>query len=327
MSRPEEIALDDAALGEPSWLDSKLRCPKSGEPVRRTGDRYLAERSGNAYRINSDGCPLFAEEFSSNDARVQHAHYERIAQAYVANLGYAHTQVYTEFLDDVLREAVPPGTLGTVGEICCGAGEAFQIFENRCERGVGIDISPAMLNAARRTNPNRKFAFVQGDATCLPLADECLDTVVMLGGIHHVGNRPALFAEVARVLKPDGRFFFREPVSDFWLWRWLRALIYRLSPMLDNDTERPLLRGETEPPLAEAGLHLEHWRTVGFFGFCLLMNSDVLVFNRLFRFIPGIKLLTRLAVRLDEMTVRLPGLRNAGLQVIGMAVKSGRTIE
>ena len=49
------------------------------------------------------------------------------------------------------------------------------------------------------------------------------------------------------------------------------------------------------------------------------MNSDVLVFNRLFRYLPGIRPLTRAACRIDHLTTSLPGLRHAGLQVIGAA--------
>ena len=51
------------------------------------------------------------------------------------------------------------------------------------------------------------------------------------------------------------------------------------------------------------------------------MNSDVLVFNRLFRFIPGIRSITRFAAYLDDLVVKLPGLSRAGLQVIGVAEK------
>ncbi len=75
------------------------------------------------------------------------------------------------------------------------------------------------------------------------------------------------------------------------------------------------------PLLSDAGLVCRAWRTHGFLGFCLFMNSDVLVFNRLFRFVPGIRGLTRLAARLDDWTLRLPGLAGAGLQVVGDAEK------
>ena len=195
------------------------------------------------------------------------------------------------------------------------------MLARRTGRGVGVDISVAMLEAARRENPGSHLSFAQGDATRLPLASDAYDTVFMLGGIHHVPDRAALFAEVARILKPGGWFYFREPVNDFALWRWLRAAVYRLSPMLDHETERPLRYCETARPLAAAGLSLEHWTTHGFLGFCGFMNSDVLVVNRLLRFIPGIRVMARLAARIDAACLSLPFLRHAGLQVVGAARK------
>jgi SAM-dependent methyltransferase len=155
----------------------------------------------------------------------------------------------------------------------------------------------------------------------LPVADASFDNVVMFGGIHHVNDRRKLFSEIHRILKPGGRFYFREPVSDFFLWRWLRAVIYRLSPALDHETERPLLYRETVPVLEEAGLRPEAWETYGFFGFCIFMNSDVLVFNRAFKFIPGIRAITRFFAWIDDLTVKLPGMSRAGLQVVGLARK------
>ena len=141
----------------------------------------------------------------------------------------------------------------------------------------------------------------------------------MFGGIHHVSDRDGLFREVFRILKPGGQFHWREPVSDFFLWRGIRALIYRYSPHLDHETERPLLYDETEPPLRRAGFILERWDTCGFLGFCIFMNSDVLVFNRLFRWIPGIRGITTRAARFDDFVLKLPGLSRAGTQVIGSA--------
>ncbi|HSA70325.1 MAG TPA: class I SAM-dependent methyltransferase, partial [Burkholderiales bacterium] len=153
----------------------------------------------------------------------------------------------------------------------------------------------------------------------LPLADGVFDNVAMLGGIHHVPDRSRLYAEVRRILKPGGRFFFREPVDDFALWRGIRKVIYRLSSALDHTTERPLRRKDTQDGLTRVGLRLTSWRTYGFLGFCLLMNSDVLVFNRMFRFLPGIRRLTRAACRLDHWTTNIKWLRHAGLQVIAAA--------
>ena len=73
--------------------------------------------------------------------------------------------------------------------------------------------------------------------------------------------------------------------------------------------------------LEEVGIGVDRWRTEGFLGFCLFMNSDVLVVNRWLRFVPGIRMLTRGFVLLDRATGKLPGLKGGGLQVICTAIK------
>lgn len=301
---------------------SQLRCPLCRESLRRDGDFLVCESGEHRHPIQPSGIPLFAEAFCSSDARAQQLHYDRVASGYLENLSYPHTQEYTAYLDRAFLEMLGDAPLGEMAEICCGRGEAFELLAERRPRGIGVDVSLAMLEAAVQRQPESGDAlFVQGDATRLPLADEQFDTVVMLGGIHHVGDRSALFCEVERILRPGGRLLWREPVSDFFLWRWIRALIYRFSPALDHDTERPLLRAEVEAPLDRAGLQLRDWKTYGFLGFCLLMNSDVLIFNRLFRFLPGIRALARAAARIDSWSLRIPGLGGAGLQVVGCAEK------
>lgn len=298
-----------------------LRSPLDGTPLAQRGDTLVSEGSDHRFQIAPGGIPLFAEAFCSAEGRVQQQHYDAIAAKYAANLAYPQTEAYMAYLDRVLLEAVGSSVLGAAAEICCGSGEAFKLLGSRMRIGVGVDVSLNMLQAGRRQNPAANLHFVQGDATRLPLASAAFDSVFMLGGIHHVGDRRGLFAEIHRVLKPGGRFYFREPLNDFWLWRALRAVIYRLSPTLDHETERPLRRVETVPVLEAAGLGPALWQPAGFIGFCLFMNGDVLVVNRLFRFVPGIRGIVRAFCRLDEALLRFPLLERAGLQVIGVAIK------
>lgn len=295
-----------------------LRCPETGDKLVAT-KAGLVSASGQLYPITPTGIPLFAEQPVSEDARRQMVHYDQIADSYEANLTYPHTRAYFGYLDDALLATVGRTHLGTVIEACCGSGEAFKFLSGRYDRCIGIDISLAMLGRAQVANTAAPVTFIQGDVTHLPLADASFDLVVTLGGIHHVNDRMALFKEIARVLKPGGRFIYREPVNDFWLWRWLRKIIYRVSPMFDESTERPLTSTDTVQMLAKAGLVSVHWKTYGLLGFCLFMNSDVLIFNRLFRFVPGIAAVARAAARFDDWMLRQPGLAFAGLQVIGVA--------
>jgi ubiquinone/menaquinone biosynthesis C-methylase UbiE len=302
-----------------SFLDV-LRCPISGGTLKLQGNA-LVTSDGRRYRMSEAGVPLFAEEYLAAEAAAQRHHYNKIAAAYTANLNYPHTKEYLAYLDRVLLDAIGPGELGTVVELCCGRGEAPMLLKGRIYRYIGLDISENMLQAARQLHDDANSLFLQGDAIDVPLAPESIDTVVMLGGVHHVPDRARLFVEIARVLKPGGHFLYREPVSDFILWRALRAVIYRLSPMLDPSTERPLLYEETVPVLERAGLQSLSYQTHGLLGFCLFMNSDVLFFNRVFQFVPGIGEITRGAAWLDEKLLQLPGLSRAGLQVVGVAEK------
>lgn len=308
-----------SASQDPSRLQN-LVCPKTKAPLRLEEGALVAP-DGTAYPVNGHGVPLFATAFLSDDARVQQAHYDTIAGAYIANLGYPHTKAYLAYLDAALDGALAGRPLGVMAELACGKGEALHLLAGRYGRAIGVDVSEAMLNAAVEGRGNRPAVFLQADATALPLPDGSADSVVMLGGVHHIGDRVGLFAEIARILKPGGLFVFREPADDFALWRGLRWLIYRLSPLLDAETEAPLRHDATKAQLEAAGLRLEQWRTFGFLGFCLFMNSDVLVFNRLFRFIPGIAALTRASARLDDWITRRRALRHAGLQAVAVAIR------
>jgi len=297
-----------------------LCCPVTRKPLRAEGGALVADET-HRYRIDEHGIPHFAERDLSPAAERQRQHYQRVARGYLENLGYPHTEEYTAYLDRIFLDAFAGVELGTVAELCCGQGEVARLLGARVGRGVGVDIAPAMLAAAVEGHPDSPFAFVQGDATLLPLVDAAFDCVVMSGGIHHVTDRQKLFAEVARVLRPGGALVWREPVNDFFAWRWLRAIVYRAASALDAETEDPLTLQDTSLRLTQAGLHLELWRPCGFLGFCLLMNSDVLVLNRLLRFLPGIRALTRGAARFDDWVTSRPALAALGLQVVGRARK------
>ena len=162
----------------------------------------------------------------SDSAERQRRHYDRIAELYAANLAYPHTQEYMRYLDGEFLRLLPQGRLGVVVELCCGTGEAYALVADKADLAVGVDISLQMLKRAQARHPQLRV--VHADATRLPLREGLADTVLIHGGIHHVPDRIGLFQEVRRILKPGGRFYFHEPVDDFWLWRLIRKGIYRI---------------------------------------------------------------------------------------------------
>jgi len=296
-------------------------CPSCHFPVPFFENEYVCIKCKNRPFKIRYGIPVFTSETISGEAAIQQQHYDKIAEAYVQNLSYPHTITYMNYLDDCLLKMVPKTDLGMMAELCCGKGEAISLFYKRFSSAVGIDISLNMLRASPFGKHSNKVYLAQGDATELPLPDNSFDHVVMLGGIHHINQREKLFNEIHRILRPGGYFIFREPVDDFLFWRFIRKLIYRMSPMLDHETERPLRYEESKASIERAGLRLTDWKTFGFFGFCFFMNSDVLFFNRFFRFFPFIEKVTQFSTWVDHKITETRFMRKYGLIAIGLAQK------
>ncbi len=99
-----------------------LRCPQTGQAVFRDDAELVTQDAGHRYAVTEAGVPLFAPDPQRPESRIQQAHYDRIAGMYASNLSLPHTQEYMNYLDDLLLEALGPGSLGFVAEICCGRG-------------------------------------------------------------------------------------------------------------------------------------------------------------------------------------------------------------
>ncbi|MGF0116521.1 class I SAM-dependent methyltransferase [Promicromonospora sp. Marseille-Q5078] len=70
-------------------------------------------------------------------------------------------------------------------------------------RTTGVDLSPAMLDAARRALPGAMF--VRADAAALPVESRSVDLVTCVTALHLVPDPERVLAEWARVLRPGGR--------------------------------------------------------------------------------------------------------------------------
>jgi ubiquinone/menaquinone biosynthesis C-methylase UbiE len=75
---------------------------------------------------------------------------------------------------------------------------------------TGVDLSPGFIGAATyltaRCGLSDRVTFQVGDALDLPFEDAAFDTVFLQHVAMNVEDRPALYAEVRRILTPGGRF-------------------------------------------------------------------------------------------------------------------------
>lgn len=99
-----------------------------------------------------------------------------------------------------------PGGSATVGDIGCGTGRLAPYLAGRGLVPRGVDLSPRMIELARRDYPD--FSFEVGDLRKLPFEDASLAGVVCWFSLIFLApaDRDPAFAELARVVRPGGYF-------------------------------------------------------------------------------------------------------------------------
>lgn len=127
-------------------------------------------------------------------------------------------------------------------DVGCGTGRVAAALAERGSRVWGVEPSPEMASRARDRGVHVKVA----RAEQLPFKEDWFERAV-LWLVAHLVDRPATFAELARVLGPDGRV----AVATFDPEHFSRYYLNRLFPSLERiDRERfpapPVLADELE---------------------------------------------------------------------------------
>jgi 2-polyprenyl-6-hydroxyphenyl methylase / 3-demethylubiquinone-9 3-methyltransferase len=93
-------------------------------------------------------------------------------------------------------------------DIGCGAGFLSNPLSELGFRVTGLDLSADSLLVAARHDRSGQVRYLQGDAHHLPFPDSSFQAVLAMDFLEHVESPGEVIREVARVLKPGGRFFF-----------------------------------------------------------------------------------------------------------------------
>jgi len=107
----------------------------------------------------------------------------------------------------------------TVVDLGCGAGTDLLVsalLTGKKGKAIGIDITPKMVEKARehaRMAGLDHVEVMEGDLESILLEDNSVDVVISNGAINLTKCKESVFAEIYRILKPNGRLFFADIID------------------------------------------------------------------------------------------------------------------
>src|SRR4051794_18047090 len=139
--------------------------------------------------------------------------YDRVAEEYALRISgeLEHKPLDRQWLDRFAAEVKGSGPVCDLG---CGPGHVARYLHDRGVQVTGLDVSPAMVEQARRLNPS--IAFRQGNMLALDVENGTWGGIAAFYSIIHVPRaRVAVaLAEMHRVLRPDGLLLLAFHVGD-----------------------------------------------------------------------------------------------------------------
>jgi demethylmenaquinone methyltransferase/2-methoxy-6-polyprenyl-1,4-benzoquinol methylase len=171
------------------------------------------------------------------------------------------------------RRALGAAPGDRVLDLAAGTGTSSEQFADAGVQVVPCDFSIGMVRVGKARR--RDLAFVAGDATALPFADDSFDAVTISFGLRNVVDTVGALREMLRVTRPGGRLLVCEFSRPAWApWRavytaYLTRVLPRVARLVSSNTEAYTYLAESIQDWPDqaglAGLlHEAGWRSVGY---------------------------------------------------------------
>lgn len=108
----------------------------------------------------------------------------------------------------VALAAARPGEVAV--DLAGGTGDIALALAAAGARVLVVDPAPDMMRAGRSWRGAQRIDWIAAEAECLPFADASIDLLTISFGIRNATHVESALTEIARVLKPGGRFYCLE---------------------------------------------------------------------------------------------------------------------
>ena len=270
--------------------DSRSGCCSPSAQESCCEPEAKAECCGPEHEGGTCGCGAGAKAVPENQAELRDTVRERYARAAVAaGEGSASccgdaariteeqrelfgSGLYTAGDRDALPEPAQLASLGcgnptavaalnegeTVLDLGSGGGIDVLLSARRVGpsgKAYGLDMTDEMLELARANQREagvENVEFVKGTIEAIPLGDDTIDVIISNCVINLSGDKPQVFREAARVLRPGGRFAVTDVVADEDMDEATRADMEQWTGCIAGALTRPDYRAQLEAAGFEA---------------------------------------------------------------------------
>jgi SAM-dependent methyltransferase len=139
--------------------------------------------------------------------------YDRLADEYARRL-FNELQHKPRDREMLNRFAADVAGRGEICDMGCGPGQVARYLRDAGATVFGLDLSPRMLEEARRLNPD--IPFRQGNMLALEIQDGTLAGIAAFYAIVNIpqNSLPLVFREMERVLQPGGLLLLSFHIGD-----------------------------------------------------------------------------------------------------------------
>ena len=225
--------------------------------------------------IESPPTPAPSSDALRDREIVNNSYYDELGEAWFTAeadpiaLLRAEGRLKNAWVVESLRQSCPDllSGRGSLLDVGCGGGFLSLELARQGVTTIGLDFSESTLEAARQRArqdaPQAPLSYVHGDAYALPFAADSFTAVTCMDFLEHVSEPQRVIAEISRVLKPGGYFYFhtfnRNRLAQVVVIKGLEWFVRNTPPQL-HVYELFIQPRELQSWMTTNGLNADEWR-------------------------------------------------------------------